>query len=249
MITNTQRLLYNIGYVPAYAKNTKHRVEFNGFYYDPKFEEVETDRVWKVELDNCCVSYFSQCNIKTSVFGFTPIEKLKIGDIVYTYLAGNQFFPYKDQELVKLVVRACLGEAKAAKQVTKMYKIKSLKDFKLLKNNLSFIGDFICELTKNLRQPETDSIRFYHAYEFLQELHLALTLFGIPSMLRKEGNFWFIEYSYEVLENIITSEYTAYVTKPIKILSIKEIKQKTQSFKVTNKIKKLVVNSVVIEGD
>jgi len=243
MITNTQRILYNRGYYPAYRKNEKDKIEYNGYYYSPTFQEVTNNCVWKMELSNCCVSYFSDSYIKTSDFGFTHISKIRIGDKVLTYLAANAFQTYKHPEIIEKVVEALLGNASAAKYVKNLYKLNKLTDFKLLNNNLAFLSEFVCTLTKHL---ETTS--FYHTYELLQELHLVLSLFGISSELRKTGNFWRLDYSYEDFLSKIENQ-GVYIVKPVKVLSIKKIKQQTQSFKVYTKSHQLVVNTVIVKGD
>ena len=247
MITNTQRILYENGYYPAYNKHSKHRIEYNGYYYPPSYEEVESNGVWKLELDTCCVSYFSDCFIRTGNYEFKHISSLGVGDRVHTYFAAHAFVRYKDTELVNKVVSAFLGNANAAKYVKHLYKLEKISKFKILNNNLAFLSEFICALTRKTER-KGDSVIFYHQYELLQEIYLVLSLFGITSQLRKQGNIWYLEYIYDEFLSKIDNQ-GSYIIKPIKVLSIKHIPQVTQSFKVASNSNQVVVNTVIVKGD
>ena len=249
MLTNTNRILYNGEYLPAYAQDTIKRLRYKGSNYLATFEETTTDRVYKIELDNCLTTYLSTCNVEVEDNEFKHISKLRIGDSVLTYL-DNQILSTANYKARTLVL-AFMGDKQAIEEIQVKYKISSLDDYKLLRNNVYFLASFIAELIRENKVSmleEEQYLRGYFTYELLQELCLVFSMFGIRSYLRKNtSKYWVIYFNVQdFLANILKNE-PKYKVLPQKILNIQEIKQDTQAFKVY--CSRLVVNSIMIQGD
>jgi hypothetical protein len=250
MITNTQRILYEDGYYPAYQKNTEKKIYNLGYHYQiEKFKEVHTSQVWRVECNNGLVTYFSDCTLFTDIRIPKHIADIQAGDnIEFCY----PWMPFSDKATFgRTVLRGFLFKEDIDK-IYKVYKIKDLKKFKLLANNKDFISDFLCSLVKNFFKDfryDWIIVKNLFNYELLQEIILAFSMFGVYAEIRKEKGKWvlFIN-SNDFMKNL--SGPIGYSTKTIPVKSIKEIKQDTQSFKVSLiNTQDLVVNNIRIQGD
>jgi len=252
MITNTQRILYRDGYFPAYLKKQNMQVHCQGFGYDLlKIEEVKTDKVWKVELENGLVTYFSDCTVYIDVHWPKHISNLEIGDSLLTY--SPTFEINGSQKIAKQLAKAfVLNDKDATDEILKKYRISSLNKFKLLANNTNLIGDFLCEVVKyHLKdfRYEYIVVKNIFTYEFLQELLLACSLFGIKAHIKKEKGKWILFIDRAYFMKAITNT-GGYMLLTVPVVNIYEIPQDTQAFNVNVKtINNLVVNSIVVQGD
>ncbi len=249
MITNTNRLLYNGEYIPAYTQESLKKIRYKGSNYNITFEETSTSKVYKVELANCLTTYLSDCNIEVTNNEFKPISRLQIGDTVLTYL-DNQLLTSSRFNARKLVL-AFTGDKEAETEIKELYKIPALSDYKLLRNHTQFLASFITELIRENKVSmieEEQYLRGFFTYELLQELNLVFSMFGIRSYLRKHSSdYWVIYFNVQdFLANILKSE-PKYKVIPQKINNIQEIVQSTQAFKVS--CTRLVVNSIMMQGD
>ena len=251
MITNTQRLLYNQGYYPAYTQNIILKSHYKGQNYKVAFEQVKSDRVYKLELQNCCTSYFSKVNIEVEANKYVSISRLRIGDSVLCYTPANNFSTCSKEKLPLAVLSAILEISNGLK-VLEHYKLKNMEDFKLLNNNLGFLSEFICSLVKvTCKDLHADwlLVNRSFSYEFLQDLYLACNFCGVQTKLRKKDGKWFIYINNESFNTSVLGKNITYKMIPTKILSLQMIEQDTQSYKITNKINRFIVNTVAIQGD
>ena len=252
MITNTQRILYKDGYFPAYLKKVDSKTRFQGYNYDIQtIQEVKTDRVWKVELQNGLVTYFSDCVVFTDLHWPKHISTIQTGDNILTYSPG--FESNGPKSLAKQLANAfVLNDETCKKGILKKYKIKSLSKFKLLANNIDLIGEFLCEIVKfHLKDLRYESIiiKNIFSYEFLQEILLACSLFGIHASITKESGKWVLLINRDSFIKF-TTQNGGYLVKTIPVANIYEIKQDTQAFQISIKtINQLVVNSIIVQGD
>ena len=120
MITNTNRILYNSEYIPAYVQEAAKRIRYKGSNYNIEFMETSTDRVFKVELENCLITYLSDCEVEVDTNYHVPIHYLRVGDSVLTYL-DNQLLLTKKTSARKLAL-AFLGDKVAEEEVKVKYK-------------------------------------------------------------------------------------------------------------------------------
>jgi hypothetical protein len=250
MITNTQRILYRDGYYPAYQQRTGKKVYNQGGLYNiESFEEAKTDKVWKIELENGMVSYFSDCTLFTDLMNYTHITDLKEGDnliVVYPW------FPFSNKFTLAREVLKAFVYGDGIKKICEIYKIKDLSKFKLLANKQEFISDFLCSLVKMYFKDfryEWIIVKNTFSYEMLQEILLALSMFGIYAKIEKEKGKWvlFIN-SKDFLKNI--GGPLGYSSKTQMIKKITPIDQDTQPFKVrVSVINNLVVNGIMVKGD
>jgi len=250
MITNTQRILYNDGYYPAYQQRTDKKVySQGGLYRIEAFEEVKTDKVWKIEIENGLVSYFSECTLYTELLNFKHITDFREGDNV---LLTFPWYPFQSKfTLARDVLKAFVyGEGK--EKICKIYKIKDISKFKLLANNPEFVSDFLCSVVKMYFKDfryEWIIVKNIFSYEMLQELILAFSIFGVYTKIEKEKGKWvlFIN-SKDFLKNL--GGPLGYSMKSQVVRKITPIEQETQAFKVkTDLVNSLVVNGIMIKGD
>jgi hypothetical protein len=227
-------------------------VHCQGFNYDlTKIEEVKTDRVWKVELENGLVTYFSDCSVYIDVYWPIHISDLTVDHGLLTYSPTFEFGG--PQKTAKQLAKAfILNDEDSKNEILNKYRISSLSKFKLLANNTNLIGEFLCEIIKyhlkDLRY-EFIIIKNVFSYEFLQEILLALSLFGIKANIKKEKGKWVLFINKDSFMKAM-SKTGGYMLLCVPVVNIYEIKQETQSFKVNVKtINTLVVNSIVVQGD
>ena len=249
VLTNTNRILYNGEYLPAYIQDSIKRLRYRGSNYKTTFEETTTNKVYKVELANCLTTYLSDCNIEVMDNEFNHISKLRIGDSLLTYL-DNQLLSVSKYKARSLVL-AFTGNTQAIEDIQLKYKIDTLDNYKLLRNNVQFLASFLTELIRENKismLEEEQYLQGNFTYELLQELCLVFSMFGIRSSLRKHNSkYWVIYFNVQdFLANILKNE-PKYKVIPQKILNIQEIRQDTQAFKVY--CNRLVVNSIMIQGD
>jgi hypothetical protein len=250
MITNTQRILYEDGYYPAYQQRTDKKIyNQGGLYTIENIEEVKTNRVWKVELETGIVTYFSDCSVYTDIFNPKHISDIQQGDnliVVYPYFRFSSKTTF-----ARTVLKAFLYNEDVDK-VCKTYKIKSLNNFKLLANKYDFISDFLCSIVRTFFKDfryDWIIVKNTFNYELLQEIMLAFQMFGIHTKIKKERGKWVLFISTKhFMKNI--GGPLGYSTCTHFVENIKEIKQDTQAFKITTAVpNQLVVNSVMIKGD
>ena len=252
MITNTQRILYEDGYYPAHIRKVDSKINYQGYNYNiVNFKERTTNKVWKVELANGIVSYFSECMVYTDLHWLKPIDEVKVGDLFLTYSPGFSF--ESSQPLAKIMGKAfVLNDEKSKSFLKHKLKLRSLKNFKLLALNKNIIADFLCEIVKYKIHDfsrEYIIIKKMFNYELLQEILLACSLFGITAMLKKEEGEWNLYINNISFMKFITNSGHN-MLKTQAVTKITEIKQETQSFKIeVQTINNLVVNSVMIKGD
>ncbi len=249
MITNTNRILYNAEYLPAYIMEANKKIRYKGSNYAIELVEEYTDRVYKIELDNCMTTYLSPCEIEVDSNVHIPISRLEVGDSVLTYLDNQILDPSKYN--AKQLAMAFLGDKDAENAIKEKYKLKNMQEYKLLRNNKYFLASFLSSILResSISMLEKEQyINGFFSYEQLQELHLIFSMFGITSWLRKmRETFWVIYFSIpDFLDNVVVED-CKYKVIPVKIMNIKEIKQETQAYKVS--CARLVVNTIMIKGD
>jgi len=252
MITNTQRILYEDGYYPAYAKRKSKRVLSQGYCYTiEKFEEVKTTRVFRMELESGLVSYFSDCAVFLDMHWPRLISDIKVGDNVLTSY-GN-FKMTGEKTFARVLAKAfVLDDKQSIENVCKRYKLKKMNHFKLLANDTDLIGDFLCEIVryhiKDFRQDNIIIKNVFH-YELLQELILAFSMFGVKTKIEKEHGKWVLFIERASFMKALTN-LGGYLSCTQVVTNIHEIKQPTQSFVVKlNVINQITVNGVLIQGD
>lgn len=247
MLTNTNRVLYNAEYVPAYLQESDKKIRYKGSNYAISYEEVSTDGVWKLELDTGITVYLSKCQLEVAPLIFEPIESLSVGDKVLTYLDNQLLNP--DHYNARSVVLAFLGNKDKEQYIKGKYKINNLNQYKLLRNNANYLASFLCELIRENKVSmleEWQYLRGFFSYEMLQELMLVFSMFGIRTYIEKD-KYWKIYFNVkDFLDNIINEE-RKYKVIPSEIINLEYIVQPTQSFKVDCKY--LVVNTLMLKGD
>ena len=248
MITNTNRILYDGEYIPAYRQEVEKKIVYNGYKYPISFSEVKTDHVYKVELDNNLVVYLSDCEVEVPDTHTTVnVKDLKEGDQVLTYLDNLRFDTGSYN--ARNIVLAFSGNVEKAEELKKKFKIDNLSQYKLLRNNHRFISSFICELIRENKVSmleEWQYLRGFFSFNMLQELMLVFSMFGIRSFLEKE-EYWRININIHDFLGALYEKNNPPKKIPQTIKSIERIDQESQAFKVS--CSHLVVNTIMVQGD